>query len=269
MAKVDAIGAARAADGPVVHGEDDGVTLRKRHHLGSRLHARTLLGQHEFAPAEIPARCRQQDRRLERKRQIAIKVLMQAVVVARTVLQQQRRRTFLARAVTEVEKVRVPLDQVAERKASPISAMPAGLHEKISPVEMADLLTYLAQVKSSRTGSRHEALDVREIPRAIDYVRFTPILDQSQVFQRPVWFGPIPGRPGAQLVLEIDQAKIWLLEGEGAKAKKSLFIDLSDETTGGEFTGLMSLAFHPDGTLLASGGGQTYGTGEVRRWELW
>jgi putative heme-binding domain-containing protein len=147
---------------------------------------------------------------------------------------------------SETEKVRVPLDEVAERKSSPVSAMPSGLHEKIAPAEMADLLTYLSQLKPSRTGSRQEALDAREIPRSVDYLKFHSIIDQSLAFQRPVWFGPIPGRPGAQLVLEIDQAKIWLLEGEGASARKSLFIDISAETTGGEFTGLMSLAFHPD-----------------------
>ena len=149
-------------------------------------------------------------------------------------------------AVSEKERNRVSVDEIAERKASPISAMPAGLDQKISPAEMADLLTYLSKLKPTGQSTRQEALDPREIPRAIDYVNFKPIIDPGLAFQRPVWFGAIPGIPQACLVLEIDQGKIWLLEGEGNQARKTLFVDVSSETTGGEFTGLMSLAFHPN-----------------------
>src|SRR5690606_10508842 len=77
---------------------------------------------------------------------------------------------------SETERVRDPLDQVEERRASTVSIMPSGLEKNIAPAQMADLLTYLALLKPSRTGSREEALDAREIPRSVDFVKFTPII---------------------------------------------------------------------------------------------
>jgi adenine-specific DNA-methyltransferase len=55
VAQVDAIGPARALDGPMVDGEGDRVAAAERHHLDARLHARPLLGQHELAAGEILA----------------------------------------------------------------------------------------------------------------------------------------------------------------------------------------------------------------------
>ena len=64
VAQIDAIGPARPLHGAVAHGEDDPVALRKRRDLRARLHARALLGQHEFAAAEIMARLGEQNRDL-------------------------------------------------------------------------------------------------------------------------------------------------------------------------------------------------------------
>ena len=50
---------------------------------------------------------RQQDRHLQRKCEFAIEILMQAVEVARNVLQQQRRRTRLALVVALPQEIRV------------------------------------------------------------------------------------------------------------------------------------------------------------------
>src|SRR6185437_16962081 len=81
MPEVDAIGAARAMHRAVMHGERNRVSLLERNHLGARLHARTLLGQHELATLEITAGLGQQDRDLQREDMLAIEVLMQAIVV--------------------------------------------------------------------------------------------------------------------------------------------------------------------------------------------
>jgi putative heme-binding domain-containing protein len=146
----------------------------------------------------------------------------------------------------ETEKVRIPVKEIEERKASAVSTMPAGLHEKISPAELADLLAYLTQLRSTAVGTLQDARDPREIPRAAAGVRFAPILNADQAFRRPVWFGAFPGRRGTNVVLEITRACAWLLDGELDRARKTLFVDISPETTGGEITGLMSIAFHPD-----------------------
>ena len=80
------------------------LALPQRHDLGARLHARALLGQHELAAREIALRLGQQERDLQRKHMLAVEILMQAVVVALAVLQQQRRRPGLAGAMAALEE---------------------------------------------------------------------------------------------------------------------------------------------------------------------
>ena len=54
------------------------------------MHAGPLLREHEFAAGEISLRLGKQDRDLDRKDVLSVKILMQAVIVARAVLQEQR-----------------------------------------------------------------------------------------------------------------------------------------------------------------------------------
>src|SRR4051812_3268887 len=104
MAQVDAVESARALHRPVMHGKGHRIALRERHHLRSRLHPRPLLRQHELAAGEIVPRFREQDRDLQRKYMFAIEVLMQAVVVALAILQQQRRWPGLAGGVAPIQE---------------------------------------------------------------------------------------------------------------------------------------------------------------------
>ncbi len=104
MAQIDAISPPRSLHRPLAHRKDHAVTLAERRDLGARLHARPLLGQHEFAAGEILARLGEQDRDLQRKEMLAVHVLMQAIVVARTVAQEKRRRTFLTRLMAAREE---------------------------------------------------------------------------------------------------------------------------------------------------------------------
>src|SRR5262245_59175387 len=80
VAHRDPIAPARAAYGPMAHGEDDTVALVERHDLGAGLHARPLLGQDEFAAGEVTARRREKHGGLQRKEVLAVDVLVQAVV---------------------------------------------------------------------------------------------------------------------------------------------------------------------------------------------
>ena len=52
VAQIDTIVTARS----LLHGEDHRVALRQRHHLGARLHARPLFGEHEFTAGKIAPR---------------------------------------------------------------------------------------------------------------------------------------------------------------------------------------------------------------------
>ncbi|MNC85217.1 hypothetical protein D3C83_08070 [compost metagenome] len=76
--------------------EHYGIALAERDHHRPRLHARTLLGDDEFAAGEVPRGFRQQDGRLQREDMLAVEILVQAVIVIGAVLQQQRRRPALA-----------------------------------------------------------------------------------------------------------------------------------------------------------------------------
>ena len=142
------------------------------------------------------------------------------------------------------ESVPLARSDIEEQTPSRVSLMPAGLHEALLPGEMADLLAYLGSLEPPRSGTLREAISPGDIPRAIDPVAFRSILDGAAPFQRPVWFGPLPGQPGTSVVVEMQSSRIWLLEDGGAR--RSLFADVLGETTPGGLTGLTSVAFHPD-----------------------
>src|SRR5262245_39529772 len=82
VAEVHAIAALRPLHWPVVDGKGYGITLPKRHDLGAALHARPLLGQDELAAGEVLAGLGQEDRDLDRKGEIAVEILVEAVEVA-------------------------------------------------------------------------------------------------------------------------------------------------------------------------------------------
>src|SRR5665213_1068291 len=104
MAEINAIVSARPRDRPVMHSKSHRIALRQRHHFRPRLHARPLLRQHEFAAGEISSRFRQQDRDLQREYVFTVEILMQAIVVAFAILQQQRRRPLLAGGMATPEE---------------------------------------------------------------------------------------------------------------------------------------------------------------------
>jgi putative heme-binding domain-containing protein len=142
------------------------------------------------------------------------------------------------------ETVRVLRNDIEEQSPSRVSLMPTGLYEALSAAEMADLLAFLGTAEPPGSGSLREAVNLRDIARAVMPVTFRPIVDLNAPFHRPVWFGPLPGHSGTSVVVEMQRARIWLLEEDGTK--RTLFADLLSETTPGELTGLTSVAFHPD-----------------------
>lgn len=149
-------------------------------------------------------------------------------------------------AINETDKVRINLDEIEEKRPSPVSTMPAGLHERMTTAEMADLLAYLGEFRSTAVGTLQDARDPREIARATSGVAFEPIIQPDQSFRRPVWFGAVPGQAATNAVIEFSNAHVWLLRNDGGKQERSPFVDLRTETRAGELTGIMSIAFHPD-----------------------
>jgi hypothetical protein len=74
-----------------VHGEHYRIVKSQRYDFSSALHPRALFGEDEFALGEITFRFREQNRDLQRECEVAVNILIQAIEVARHVLQQQRR----------------------------------------------------------------------------------------------------------------------------------------------------------------------------------
>ena len=85
VAHCHAVSAARALDRTMIDREDHCFALHQRHNLHPRLHPWPLFGQDKFATSKILPRIRKQESRLKRKIQLAVQVLVQAIIVARTV----------------------------------------------------------------------------------------------------------------------------------------------------------------------------------------
>src|SRR5258708_36682472 len=107
VSHLHAIAAARALHGSIVHREDDAASLVQRHDDGPRLPAGPLFREHEFPAREILCRLREQEGDLQREYVLSVEILMQAVVIAFSILQQERRRPGLAGPMTRVLEFRM------------------------------------------------------------------------------------------------------------------------------------------------------------------
>ena len=93
--EIDAISAFRSLNRPIVYGEGHRITLPQWHYFGAALHTWSLFSQHKFSAGEVAFGFGEEDCNLEREREVAVEILMQAVEVTWHILQQQRRRPRL------------------------------------------------------------------------------------------------------------------------------------------------------------------------------
>ena len=107
--QVYAIRAARTLHRPVVNRENNAVSLTERHNHRPALHSRALLRHDELSAGEVRAGVGQQNSQLEREDMLAVEVLVQAVVVADSILKEKRRRPYLTGIVTMLDEVGVLL----------------------------------------------------------------------------------------------------------------------------------------------------------------
>jgi glucose/arabinose dehydrogenase len=83
---------------------------------------------------------------------------------------------------------------------------------------------------------------------------FTPAFDTDKAnsFRLPVWFGEVPGRPDAYVVVErgdgAEDAHAWVLTRSGAGYTRKVFLTLPVETSASpsDERGFLGFAFHPD-----------------------
>src|SRR5258708_3875403 len=89
VAQVYTIRAALALHRPVVNCKNNAVSLTKRHHHWTALHTRALLRHDELTTGEVRVGVGQKNCQLEREDMLTVEVLVQAVVVVDSILQQK------------------------------------------------------------------------------------------------------------------------------------------------------------------------------------
>lgn len=141
--------------------------------------------------------------------------------------------------------VRIPAADVAEIRKSTVSLMPEQLHQQLAPDEFRHLIAYLSASRlQPLDADRHTAI-AETIPVLREPVRLVPFHSETMRFHLPVWFLPVPDTDNQFLVVEQRTDRIWRLTKSESGDLKSLFADLSDEVSEGEFEGLVCLALHP------------------------
>ena len=105
MTQVDAVVSLRSPHWTIVDGKESRIALPQRNYLDPALHSRPLFGQNELSAGKIPVRFRQQDGGLQWEDEIAVQILMQTIIVAGAILQQQRGRAHLSRFVTDFQVI--------------------------------------------------------------------------------------------------------------------------------------------------------------------
>jgi hypothetical protein len=118
MAKDDTVVAARASYWAKANREDNGIAACQLRYRWSRLHPGALFRQNELATDKVLARLREKDRDLKRENMLAVKVLMQAIVTALLILQQQRCCQGLARRVAPFQVGRKGIGKAALKAKS-------------------------------------------------------------------------------------------------------------------------------------------------------
>src|SRR5713101_1118450 len=104
VTEIYAIVAAGTFYGTVAGGEDDCLALAGRDYFSFGLCARLLLDQEEFAAFPISAWLAEQKNHLQRERNFAVEILMQAIVAAGFVMKHQRRRFGLPCLVAQFQE---------------------------------------------------------------------------------------------------------------------------------------------------------------------
>lgn len=134
-------------------------------------------------------------------------------------------------------------DRVEEQKRSDVSLMPVALHKTMTAEQFADLIAYLGTLR--QPVSQHRGMPP-SVPLIASPVRLKPLHSTDKPFDHPVWIIAKPGSSNTFMIVEQQTCKVWQLEKRPDGDRRTLFVDMSDESISGKFEGVMCLAFHPD-----------------------
>ncbi len=139
---------------------------------------------------------------------------------------------------------RIQTSDIQSQRIGTTSLMPEGLHAGMTLQEFSDLVAWLETLRQAA----NPGTQVRGMPEVIAPaargVTFDPFFGANIRLNHPVWFGEVPGRTNAYVVLE-HFGKSWLIERTPSGDVQTGFLDLSGVVRGSGATGLLGLAFHP------------------------
>jgi putative heme-binding domain-containing protein len=142
--------------------------------------------------------------------------------------------------------VRISDGQIAGRRTTDISLMPENLQTGLSLREFADLIEYLASLKTPQTiTATHHGMPTT-IPALPQPVALVPFHSPQHKFEHPVCFVPVRGVADAFAIVEHESGKIWILQKSSSGESKTVFLETGRFMTGTR--GLLGIVFHPDYT---------------------
>src|SRR5258705_2527042 len=139
--------------------------------------------------------------------------------------------------------LKIGAKEIVSRRTTEISMMPEGLQAGLTEAEFANLIEYLASLKTPQSlAAQHEGMPAT-IPLLAQPISLEPFNVPENKFQHPVWFGPIPGIKNGFAVVEHETGKILALEKNSASESKKVFLETGRVLKG--MRGLLGIAFHP------------------------
>src|SRR6202030_1893941 len=141
MAHVHAMESARSRGRTIAVREDNSLAFIERDRFTARLRARPLLDEQKFAAFEITTTPAERAGELERERDLAIQILMQAVVSAGFVAKDERRLLGLParRADLQERRQRIRIRVASAKLPCPPVRMGGQLRVEIGPELFDDL----------------------------------------------------------------------------------------------------------------------------------
>ncbi|MDP6446666.1 MAG: PQQ-dependent sugar dehydrogenase [Pirellulaceae bacterium] len=143
----------------------------------------------------------------------------------------------------EGKSVRIKRSEIETESVSKTSLMPSDIYKTVTAVQFVDLIAYLETLQQKPGDERFPGMP-NEIAAIDRPVRLEPLHSDKLKFDHPVCVITRPGSQGELMVVEQMTRKIWRLN-YGENETRELFVDMSNESSTGQFEGVMCLAFHP------------------------
>lgn len=144
------------------------------------------------------------------------------------------------------KQINIPTKEVELLKQSDVSMMPDNVVDSISREQFVDLIAWMESLSFGQHSGLIGPGESIVIPRLRKPVALRMIHPADRPFDNPVWVGALPGTNRDLAVLEHHSSRVIRLQRRKGDQRRSVFLDLSDETYLSNNQGLTCIAFHPN-----------------------